>query len=286
MKHTDIQTDLDTYAENTWCQGCGNFGIWNSFKQAVLKLEEKGIFRDRIIISSGIGCHGKIFDYLNLSGFYSLHGRALATMQGVKLANPDLRVVSFVGDGDTMGEGISHLIFAAKRNADMTVFLHDNGVYSLTTGQFSPLSRKGYKSRTSPGGNIEEPLNPLVMALVSGATFVARGYSAQMDQLAQLMVQAVEHPGFAFVDILQPCVSFNNTYAEYAPRVKPLSAPVSFDEALRLAREHETLYTGVLYADTSKLPYHEALYGDLNPTVGRQDRRARIEAIERVLESF
>ena len=179
--------DLTTYAENTWCPGCGNFGIFNAFKKAVRKLEEKGIERDSIIISAGIGCHAKIFDYLKLSGFYSIHGRAMATVQGIKLANPDLRVVAFAGDGDALGEGISHMIFAAKRNADITVIVHDNGVYGLTTGQYTPTSEKGFKSPSTPRGNVEEPLNPLTLMLEAGATFVARGYSGKVDHLADII---------------------------------------------------------------------------------------------------
>ena len=157
--------DLTTYAENTWCPGCGNFGIFNAFKKAVRKLEVNGVGKEKIIISAGIGCHAKIFDYLNLSGLYSLHGRSMATVQGIKLANPDLKVVAFAGDGDAIGEGIAHMIFAAKRNADITVIVHDNGVYGLTTGQYTPTSEKGFRGRSTPRGNIEEPLNPLTLML-------------------------------------------------------------------------------------------------------------------------
>lgn len=130
--------DLKTYAENTWYPGCGNFGIFTAVKTAIKRLEERGVSRERLIMSAGIGCHGKIFDYLKLSGFYSLHGRSVATIQGMKIANPELKVLTFVGGGDALGEGIAHLIFAAKRNADITVIVHDNGVYGLTTGQFTP----------------------------------------------------------------------------------------------------------------------------------------------------
>ena len=162
--------DLSTDAEITWCSGCGNFGIINAFKKAVKKLEEQGIRRNRLMISSGIGCHGKIYDYLKLSGLYSIHGRSMATIQGMKFANPDLKVVAFAGDGDAYGEGIAHMIFAAKRNADITVVVHNNGAYALTTGQFSPTSKKGFKNPSRPEGNIEEPLNPLSLLLEAGAT--------------------------------------------------------------------------------------------------------------------
>ena len=185
--------DLATYAENTWCPGCGNFGLMGAFKKAVRALEEKGIGRNRIVISAGIGCHGKIFDYLKLSGLYSIHGRSMATVQGMKIVNPDLKPVTFVGDGDAFGEGIAHMIFAAKRNADITVIMHDNAVYGLTTGQFTPVSDKGFKGPSTPKGSVEEPLNPLALMLESGATFVARGYPVKLKHLEEIMVQAIEH---------------------------------------------------------------------------------------------
>jgi 2-oxoglutarate ferredoxin oxidoreductase subunit beta len=147
--------DLETYAENTWCPGCGNFGILSAFKKAVRKLEEKGIKREKIIISAGIGCHGKIFDYLKLSGLYSIHGRSMATVQGVKIANPDLKVVAFAGDGDAFGEGIAHMIFAAKRNADITVILHDNGVYGLPRGNIRRPARRALKVPPRPKGALK-----------------------------------------------------------------------------------------------------------------------------------
>jgi Pyruvate:ferredoxin oxidoreductase and related 2-oxoacid:ferredoxin oxidoreductases, beta subunit len=135
--------DLKTYAENTWCPGCGNFGILNAIRNAIPILEEKGIKRENIVITAGIGCHAKIFDYLNLSGFYGLHGRNCSNSEGIKIANPDLKVINFSGDGNGLGEGLAHTIFAAKRNQDMTFILHNNSVYALTTGQFSPLTEKG-----------------------------------------------------------------------------------------------------------------------------------------------
>ena len=257
---------LSTTAEVTWCPGCGNFGILTAVKKAVKILEEHGIKKDRLIISSGIGCHGKIFDYLNISGLYSLHGRSIATIQGIKLANPDLKVIDFAGDGDALGEGISHLLFAAKRNADITVIIHDNGTYALTTGQFSPTSEKGFKSPSSPTGNIEEPFNPLTLMMEAGATFVARGYAGKIDHLADLMVKAVEHEGFSFIDVLQPSVVFNDTYKEYNERVEILEKiPGSYEEAMKLAKEKgEKLPIGIFYQMTKPI-FHRELYGEWNP---------------------
>jgi 2-oxoglutarate ferredoxin oxidoreductase subunit beta len=276
--------DLDTYAENTWCPGCGNFGILGAFKKAVKVLEEKGIQRDKIIISAGIGCHGKIFDYLNLSGLYSIHGRSMATVQGMKIANPDLKVVAFAGDGDAFGEGLAHMMFAAKRNADVTVIVHDNGVYGLTTGQFTPTSEKGFKGPSTPKGSVEEPFNPLALMLEAGATFVAQGYPVKLKHLVDIMAEAVQHEGFSLVDVLQPCVSFNNTYQRYNKLVEILdSEPGSYEEAMSVAKRNDKLPLGIIYRKKDKPVFHKALYGDWNPVTKRLSKEERIRKVEGLL---
>ncbi len=279
------QDDLTTYGVNTWCPGCGNFGILNAAKAAVRSLEEDGIDRERIVMAAGIGQHAKIFDYFGLSGVYSLHGRAVATAQGMKLANPDLSVIVFVGDGDAMGEGLAHLLFAAKRNADITVVMHDNGVYALTTGQRSPLSPEGYKGPSTPHGNTERPLNPLVLTLEAGATFVARGYSGDIEGLAGLIADGVRHKGFSFIDVLQPCVTFNNRYDEYNELTKPMDAePLPFDDALALARVRETLPTGIFYR-TERDSAEELLTRGRNPVRDSACRADRLAAVRKLLGS-
>ncbi len=267
--------ELKTYAENTWCKGCGNFGILNAFKKAVRKLEESGISKERIVISAGIGCHAKIFDYLNLSGLYSIHGRSMATVQGMKLANPDLKPITFAGDGDAYGEGLAHMIFAAKRNADITVIVHDNAVYGLTTGQFTPTSVKGFKGRSTPRGSVEEPLNPMILMLEAGATFVARGYSGKIENLTEVITQGILHEGFSFIEVLQPCVSFNDTYKLYNSLVEIIeTTPESFDAALALARKSDSLPIGIFY-QLQKPPYHRELYGDWNPVTKKLSKAKR-----------
>lgn len=277
--------DLTTYAENTWCPGCSNFGIFNAFKDAVKELETRGISREKVIIAAGIGNHAKIFDYLKLSGFYSLHGRSMATAQGIKIANPDLKVVTFAGDGDAYGEGMAHMIFAAKRNIDITVIVHNNGVYALTTGQITPVSKKGTRGPSTPHGSVESPLNPLALMLEAGATFIARGYPAKLDQLTEIMVRAVEHEGFSIVEVLQPCVSFNNTYALYNEATEVLKkTPKSYDEAMRVIKAEDKIPIGVLYQVT-RPTYHRELYGDLNPAqerLSKENRRERISQLLRV----
>ena len=278
--------DLSTYAENTWCPGCGNFGILNAFKNAVKMLTDEGIERGKIAISAGIGCHGKIFDYLNLSGLYSIHGRSVATIEGMKIANPRLKCVSFVGDGDAMGEGLSHLLFAAKRNVDITVIMHNNGVYALSTGQFTPLSEKGFKSKTSLGGNIEEPFNPLLLLLVSGASFIARGYSGRLEHLSTIIKEAILHKGFSFVEVLQPCVSYNDTYKYYNERVEGVEDTLTSEEALKIIREKKgKIPLGILYR-AQKPIYHEELYGSLNPVEQRMSRKERLDRVKGLLSLY
>lgn len=273
---------LDTDVENTWCPGCGNFGILRAVKKAVQRLEEAGVGRDTLVISAGIGCHGKIFDYLRLSGLYSLHGRSVATVSGMKIANPDLRPIAFVGDGDAYGEGLAHLLFAAKRNMDITVLVHNNGVYALTTGQFTPTTPRGMKTRSSPLGNVEEPFNPLLLMLDAGATFVARGYPGKIDHLADLIARAVQHEGFSFVDVLQPCVTFHDTYQEYNQKVEILKEPRDYQEALTLARERDRLPIGVFY-QIKKPVYHRELYGDLHPIRDALPQKQRWQLVQKVI---
>lgn len=265
---------LDTYCKNTWCPGCGNFGILSALKQAVVSLAEKGISKEKIVLTAGIGCHGKIVDYVNLNSFYSLHGRAVTTAEGIKLGNPDLKVIAFSGDGDSYNEGISHLIHAAKRNIDITVLIHDNRLFALTTGQFTATSPKGLKGRSTPEGSIEQPFNPLELMLTSNATFIARGYSSKIQELKDLIIQGVEHQGFSFIEILQPCVSFFNNYQFYNERVYEMKNhnSGSREEALKKIKEwnyngeDSRIPIGVFY-NVQKPSYDELLLQKLNPSI-------------------
>jgi len=267
--------ELSTGKQITWCSGCGNFGILNAFKQSVLHLLEEGIRQEDIVVTCGIGCHGKIFDYLQLSGMYCLHGRALVTAEGIKLANPELKVISFGGDGDSLGEGLEHTLFAAKRNFDLTLILHNNGNYGLTTGQFSPLSNAGYKGLSTPRGNIEQPFNAVTLLMEAGASFVARGYSVRIDHLSGLIRQAIHHKGFSFIEVLQPCVTYNNTYQYLNQRIKLLeTVPVKEQQARELARSEEETYIGV-FRQTDLPVYHDLLYNDTNPCRNRLNSTQR-----------
>lgn len=272
-----MNNPLTTKAENTWCPGCGNFGIMAAFQKAVKILEEKGVSQENLVIVSGIGQHGKMFDYVNLTGVYGLHGRSTATAAGVKLGNPDLKVIVFSGDGDSMGEGLSHVMFGAKRNIDLTVILHDNQVYALTTGQFSPLSKKGYEGPSTPTGSIEEPLNPLSLMLEAGATFIARGYSRNVDHLADMIVKAVLHEGFSFVDALQPCIAFFNTYNFYNYNTKIAEDMADdYDKAIKVAKDRTSFPLGVFY-QTKRQTYDQLLYWD------RSKPKSRIDAVNKLV---
>lgn len=240
---------LETNTEITWCPGCGNFGILQAFKLALNELIQEGEKKENFVIASGIGCHAKIVDYVNINSFYSIHGRVPPTLTGMKLANKNLKVIGFSGDGDAYAEGIAHLIHAAKRNTDITMIIHDNEVFALTTGQFTPTSPRGFKGKSTPFGNIENPINPLKLLLVSGATFVARGYTVKVDHLKELIKQAIKHRGFAIIDVLQPCISFNNTYQFFNERIYELQNfdTSNLEEAIKKVEEKEKIPIGIFY---------------------------------------
>jgi len=246
--------NLITDVQNTWCPGCGNFTIQHTLKALLAEWEKDGRSLDNIVLVSGIGCHAKIADYLNINSFYSLHGRTIPVATGIKLANPDLTVICCCGDGDCYAEGLDHLVFAAKRNIDITVIVHDNRVYGLTTGQYTPTSPLGFKGKSTPSGTAELPLNPLELMLACGATFIARGYTKKMDLLKTLIREGVAHKGFSFIDVLQICATFFPVADCYTPRVyEPADHdPADFGKACLLAREWDynsdaRIALGVLY---------------------------------------
>jgi 2-oxoglutarate ferredoxin oxidoreductase subunit beta len=228
-----------TDAQNTWCPGCGNFSIQHTLKNVLADIEKEGQSLDNVVLVAGIGCHAKIADYLNINSFYSIHGRTLPVATALKLANPDLTVICCSGDGDCYAEGLDHLIFAAKRNIDLTVIVHNNRVYGLTTGQYTPTSPRGFRGKSTPLGTREDPFNPIELMLASGATYVARGYSKKMDQLRTLMREGIGHKGFAFIDVLQICATFFPAADYYSPRVYELTGHdrTVFEAACVRARE-------------------------------------------------
>jgi len=213
--------DLKTPKKITWCPGCGNFSILSAFKNALLEL---GLEREQVVIVSGIGCHGKMVNYVNVNGFHGIHGRVLPLASGIKLANPELTVIGFAGDADQYDEGWDHFSHTTRRNIDLTLIVHDNQVLGLTTGQTTSTSLEGFKSKSTPFGSTIPPLNPIAHALVSHGTFVARGFSGDPKHFQSLVVEAIKHKGFSYIDVLQPCVTFNylNTYQWFRERVYKL----------------------------------------------------------------
>ena len=226
-KLAEYKTDV----HNDWCPGCGDFGIVNAIQMAMAEME---IPRHRAALFSGIGCSGKTSHYVNVYGIHTLHGRVLTFAQGAKLANPGMTVVAAGGDGDGLGIGAGHFVAAGRRNIDMTYIIFDNGVYGLTKGQASPTLKLGEKTKSLPTPNTNYNVNPIGLAVASGFTFVARGYSYDVRHLKDLIVAAIRHKGLAFLDVLQPCPTYNdiNTRDWYAGK----------DEASEAAERHARIY--------------------------------------------
>ncbi|MBX8632130.1 MAG: 2-oxoacid:ferredoxin oxidoreductase subunit beta [Thermoplasmata archaeon YP2-bin.285] len=199
--------DYRTEVHNDWCPGCGDFGILSAVQMA---LAETGMELSDTVVVSGIGCSGKTPHYINVTGIHTLHGRPLPFATGIKLANPHLNVIAVGGDGDGLGIGAGHFVSAGRRNVDMVYIIHDNGVYGLTKGQASPTLKLGTKTKSLNFPNITSNVNPLILAMACGYTFVARGYSFNVQHLKGLIRMAIEHRGTAFIDVLQPCPTYND----------------------------------------------------------------------------
>jgi 2-oxoglutarate ferredoxin oxidoreductase subunit beta len=232
-----------------WCPGCGNFGILTALKEALVNLELEPY---QVLMVSGIGQAGKLPHYTKANVFNSLHGRAIPVAIGAKLANPDLTVIAIGGDGDGYAEGGNHTLHAMRRNHDITYLVHDNQVYGLTKGQASPTSDPGFVTKTTLHG-ADPPVNPVALAITAGATFVARSFAGDLPHLSQMIAEGIRHKGFALVDILQPCVTFNrkNTWTWYKDRVYHLPQKYEPDDpiaAYEKAHEWgERIPIGVLY---------------------------------------
>jgi 2-oxoglutarate/2-oxoacid ferredoxin oxidoreductase subunit beta len=245
--------DYKSAEKPTWCPGCGDFGVLNAVYNSLLT---KGYNAKDVVCVSGIGCSSRLPYFMSTYGFHTIHGRAMPVAAGIKVANPDLKVMAFGGDGDAFAIGAGHFVHAVRRNLDLTYVIMDNAIYGLTKGQTSPTSATGFMTKTTPQGNLDRPLNPLMLALSCGATFVARAFSGKPKELAELIVRGIDHKGFAVIQVYSPCPTFNkvNTFKSYREETENLPADHDTSDrmaAMQMAFSDDPLYTGVLYQEVS-----------------------------------
>ncbi len=277
-----------TNYETAWCPGCGNFPILDTMTKV---LNERGLAPDKVVLVGGIGQAAKTNQYVSANGFSGLHGRSLPPAVAIKMVNDDLTVIVNTGDGDSYGEGGNHFLHNIRRNVDITHFVHDNQIYGLTKGQTSPTSDSCSSVEKEASCNRIIPFNPLLVAISAGASFVARSFSGNQDHLKKMMHAALDHKGYALVDILQPCVSFNkrNTYAYYKDHTEELGADYDPSDKLRaiellLDANQEKIPIGILYQAKS-ITYHER-YQDLYQEKKFFDGQRDPAAIKKLIKSY
>lgn len=255
--------DYKSSVKPTWCPGCGDFGVLAATYKALAQMQ---LSLHETVFVSGIGCSSRFPYFMSTYGLHGLHGRSLPLAQGVKLAHPELTVFAVGGDGDMFSIGAGHLPHACARNVDITTICMDNSIYGLTKGQTSPTSLRGQKTKSTPYGAILEPMNPVMLALTYGASFVARAYSAKPQQLTQIIVEAVKHKGFAFVEVLSPCVEFNNTFNQLDAVVDIMDEnhdPTDIERAMHLTLTEEKTNLGIFYK--VERPSYEQEFATLSP---------------------
>jgi 2-oxoglutarate ferredoxin oxidoreductase subunit beta len=240
LKLANYKTDV----HNDWCPGCGDFGILNAIQMALADMQ---IPLHRATIFSGIGCSGKTPHFIHTYGIHTLHGRVLPFAQGAKLSNPDLEVLAVGGDGDGLGIGAGHFVSSGRRNVDMVYMIFNNGVYGLTKGQASPTLKLGMKTKSLSQPNVSNSVNPIALALVAGFTFIARGYSYDVRHLKDLIRKAVEHKGLAFLDILQPCPTYNDINTKEWFQGLDNVDPETGKQMPRTYKLEDTEYDGVIH---------------------------------------
>ncbi|MGC9333905.1 MAG: thiamine pyrophosphate-dependent enzyme [Anaerolineae bacterium] len=282
--------DYASEVKPTWCPGCGDYGILAALKQA---LAQADIAPHQALIVTGIGCGSKLPDYATVNGFLTLHGRALPVATGARLANHGLKVLTVHGDGDGLGLGMGHFIHTARRNVNIVDILQNNQIYGLTKGQYSPTSDHGFVTSTSRDGAIEMAAPPLALALAAGATFVGRGFAGDVKHLAGLIGKALEHEGYALLDVLQPCVTFNrkNTYDWYRERVydlqeaghDPADRSAAFEKALEWG---DQIPIGLVY-QSQRPTYEEQVPGlRAGPLATRMLKPLTTQQVERLRAEF
>ena len=282
-----MATPKDLYGHTpTWCPGCGDWGIGLSVRTA---LSELSLDPSSVMVAFDIGCSGNMNDHLNAYAMHTLHGRSVTNAIGMKIANHQMPVIVMGGDGGLYGEGGNHFLHACRGNHDLTMIVHDNMVYGLTTGQVAPTAHQGYKSKSTPAGIVEVSVNPLALALTQGATFIAQAFAGDVPHLISMIKLGIQHKGFSLVNVLQPCVTFNkvNTYQYYFKRVYKLDNmydKTNFQSALQKSIEilEEKFPLGVIY-ENNRPAFHEQLT-QLNdsPLVNKQS----FTDVEKLIENF
>jgi len=273
----------------TWCPGCGNFAVLTAMQRAAADV---GLEPHTTGIISGIGCSGKMSSYFRAYGMHVVHGRALPVALGVKLANRDLTVIAAGGDGDGYAIGASHFVHALRRNLDLTYIVMDNSIYALTKGQHSPTSRLGFLSKTTPQGTIEQPIRPLELALAAGGTFVAQGFSGDVDHLTGLVKQALQHNGFSFINVFSPCITWHRerTYEWYRENTVYVEDDEDYDEqdrttAINKIMETNGLVLGVLY-QTEGPSYEDLVPGLKESPIALQELAFKRDDFEKIMAEF
>ncbi|MDK4082906.1 2-oxoacid:ferredoxin oxidoreductase subunit beta [Staphylococcus pseudintermedius] len=282
--------DFRNNVKPNWCPGCGDFSVQAAIQKAAANV---GLEPDEVALITGIGCSGRLSGYVNSYGVHSIHGRALPLAQGVKMANRDLTVIASGGDGDGYAIGMGHTIHALRRNMNITYIVMDNQIYGLTKGQTSPSSAPGFVTKTTPKGNIEQNVAPLELALSSGATFVAQGFSSDIKALTKIIEDAINHDGFSFVNVFSPCVTYNkiNTYDWFKENLTAIDDIENYEvsnkqAALQTVIEHDSLVKGIVYQDTTTPSYESQIDGLAETPLAHQDLNLTEEQFESFTKQF
>ncbi|MGK9184804.1 2-oxoacid:ferredoxin oxidoreductase subunit beta [Priestia filamentosa] len=287
---TSTVKDFRNDVKPNWCPGCGDFSVQASIQRAAASL---GLTPENMVVVSGIGCSGRISGYIRSYGLHGIHGRSLPIAQGVKMANRDLTVIASGGDGDGYAIGVGHTVHAMRRNIDLTYIVMDNQIYGLTKGQTSPRSATGFVTKSTPQGTIEKTLSPTELAVTSGATFVAQGFSADLKGLTAIIEAGIQHKGFSFINVFSPCVTYNkvNTYDWFKEHLTSLNEIEAYDSssremAMETLIEHESLVKGIIYQDKERQSYQDLANGYAEQPLAHSNIELYPNHFERLMSEF
>ena len=282
--------DFRNNIKPNWCPGCGDFSVQAAIQKACAA---NGLEPDELAVITGIGCSGRLSGYIKSYGFHATHGRSLPVAQGVKMANDELTVIASGGDGDGFAIGMGHTVHALKRNIDITYIVMDNQIYGLTKGQTSPSSEKGFVTKSTPEGSIENAIQPIKTAMASGATFVAQSVSSDIKQLTAIIQEAMNHKGFSFVNVFSPCVTYNkvNTYDWFKENLTPVEDIEGYDPedpraAMNHIMEHEGLLKGIIYQDKASKSYQAQIEGYQDQPTVKKDMTLENEKFDELMAAF